>query len=98
MVEVKERLKVIEELLTEQNLLRKEVLTVNEAAVYMDLSKPTLYKLTSKNKIPFYKPTMGKIYFRREELKSYMLSGRQSTEQELSDNAVQFLTKRGRAV
>ena len=94
---VTERLKVIEKLLKEQNLLKKEVLTVDEAAVYMNLSKPTLYKLTSEKKISYYKP-YGKVYFKRSDCENYMLSNRQSSYQELEDNTVRFLTKRGRVV
>ena len=46
----------------------KEVLTSDEAAVYMGVSKSYLYKLTMRKQIPHYKP-MGKMcYFNRAEL------------------------------
>lgn len=46
----------------------KEVLTSDEAARYMGISKSYLYKLTMRAEIPHYKP-MGKIcYFNRVEL------------------------------
>lgn len=96
MDDILKRLKVIEERLSESILQRKEVLTVEEAVKYMGISKPTLYKLTSERKIPFYKPTEGKNYFKRTELNEWLLSNKQLSGQEIESNAVQFLTQRGR--
>jgi len=46
----------------------KEVLTSDEAARYMGISKSYLYKLTMRGEIPHFKP-MGKMcYFNRVEL------------------------------
>ena len=58
-----ERLESIERLLSEQNLLKKEVLNLVEAASYLDISHSHLYKLTSTGTIPCYKPNGKKIYF-----------------------------------
>lgn len=50
----------------------KEVLTADEAAKYMGVSKSYLYKLTCKQEIPHYKP-MGKMcYFNRQELEAWL--------------------------
>lgn len=50
----------------------KEVLTSDEAARYMGLSKRYLYKLTMRKQIPHYKP-MGKMcYFNRKELEKWL--------------------------
>jgi excisionase family DNA binding protein len=50
----------------------KEVLTADEAAKYMGVSKSYLYKLTGKKEIPHYKP-MGKMcYFNRKELEAWL--------------------------
>ena len=50
----------------------KEVLTSDEAARYMGISKSYLYKLTMLRKIPHYKP-MGKMcYFNRMELEQWL--------------------------
>lgn len=46
----------------------KEVLTSNEAAVYLGMESSYLYKLTCRRKIPFYKPNDGRIYFKKAEL------------------------------
>ena len=54
----------------------KEVLTSDEAAAYMGISKSYLYKLTMKQAIPHYKP-MGKMcYFNRKELESWLQSNK----------------------
>lgn len=52
----------------------KEFLTFKEALELLNVSKSTLYKLTSSKKIPFYKPK-GKIYFKREQLVEYIEKG-----------------------
>lgn len=46
----------------------KEVLTSNEAAIYLGMESSYLYKLTCQKKIPFYKPNDGRIYFKKAEL------------------------------
>ncbi len=48
--------------------MSKEILTTSEAAMYLGFKIGYLYKLTSENKIPFYKPNGGCIYFCKQEL------------------------------
>ena len=48
--------------------MSKEILTTSEAAMYLGFKIGYLYKLTSENKIPFYKPNGGCIYFSKQEL------------------------------
>lgn len=57
--------------------LLKEVMSFNEAASYLDVSKSLLYKLTSSRKIRFYKPNRGKLYFKRIDLDNWMLQNEQ---------------------
>lgn len=65
----------------------KEVLTSDEAAAYMGISKSYLYKLTMKQLIPHYKP-MGKMcYFNRKELESWLQSNRVAVVEESDINA-----------
>lgn len=73
----------------------KEVLTSNEAARYLGISKSYLYKLTMGQKIPHYKP-MGKMcYFNRLELEGWLQSNRVATEAELSQQAQTFCMRKG---
>ena len=44
------------------------MLTTEEAAKYLGVTKGYLYKLTMQKKIPYYKPFGNKNYFRREDL------------------------------
>lgn len=46
----------------------KEMLTIGEAAEYLQVSKSTVYKLTSTHQIPFYKPNGKMIYIHRQDL------------------------------
>lgn len=74
----------------------KEVLTSDEAAKYMGISKSYLYKLTMKGEIPHYKP-MGKMcYFNRTELEQWLQSNRVATSTEIADRANRYCMKGGR--
>ena len=65
----------------------KEVLTVDEAARYMGVSKSYLYKLTMQGKVPFSKPLGKMCYFNRMELEAWLMSNRVATADEISDRA-----------
>lgn len=71
----------------------KEVLTSDEAARYMGISKSYLYKLTMRREIPHYKP-MGKVcYFNRKELEGFLQGNRISTAAEISGKAQSYCMK-----
>ncbi len=73
----------------------KEVLTSDEAAKYMGISKSYLYKLTMTQQIPHYKP-MGKMcYFNRLELESWLQSNRVATANEIEQQAQNYCMKKG---
>lgn len=73
----------------EEHLLvvNKEVLTSNEAASYMGVSKSYLYKMTMERQIPHYKPMGKMMYFNRQELEQWLLRNRVSTQEELEEKA-----------
>lgn len=87
-----DRLQRIENLL----VLNKSVLNMHEAALLTGLSLSHLYKLTSTNGIPCYKPTGKAIYFNREELEAWMLRGRKATAEEIDAAACTHVTLNGR--
>lgn len=68
----------------------KEVLTLEECAVYTGYSKNHIYKLTSQRAIPFYKPRGGHILFKKSEVDEWLLQGRQSTNREISSKATTY--------
>ena len=59
-----------------------EVLTITQAADFLDLTTQTVYGLVSARKIPFSKPTGSRLYFSRLELIEWLKSNRTATVQE----------------
>jgi excisionase family DNA binding protein len=79
--------------------MNKKVLTFEEAAEYMGMSKSCLYKMTSQKIVPHYKPNGKMIFFDREELETYLLSVRVKTQTEIEEEASTYVVtgKHGRA-
>lgn len=91
-----EDLKQVADLITANTIFcTKEVLTSDEAAKYMGVSKSYLYKLTMRQQIPHFKP-MGKMcYFNRLELENWLQSNRVATADELNLRAQNYCNKKG---
>lgn len=88
---VQKELKEIKQFIKEQNILRKEILTLDEVSLYLGQSKSSIYKLTSRREIPFYSPG-GKIkYFRKSELEQWIFSSKVSTIEEFESEANDYL-------
>lgn len=73
----------------------KEVLTSDEAARYMGISKSYLYKLTMRNEIPHFKPLGKMCYFNRMEIEQWLQSNRVATNDELNQQAQIYCLKGG---
>ena len=71
---IMQKLERIESLLEEQVLLKKEVLDFNDACQYLKLSSSHMYKLTSSQSIPHFRPNGKKLYFKRSELNDWLLN------------------------
>ena len=93
---MEEELKQVADLIT-ANIIgtTKEVLTSDEAARYMGISKSHLYKMTMQQKIPHYKPTGKMCYFNRQELEGWLQSNRVATNDELEQQAQAYCMKKG---
>lgn len=93
-----DKLTSIEELLSKQNLFKKEVLDLGEACQYLNVSASYIYKLTHTDRISHYIPTGKKIFFKRCELDEFILSNRQSSGAEIEKAATDYVTssRRGR--
>lgn len=78
----KDFLKEVADMVTANTIFcTKEVLTSEEAAKYMGISRSYLYKLTMNQKIPHFKP-MGKMcYFNRLELEQWLQNNRVETDE-----------------
>lgn len=90
-----EELKQVADLVTANTIFcTKEVLTSDEAAKYMGISKSYLYKLTMRQQIPHYKP-MGKMcYFNRLELEQWLQNNRIATDSEIGQKAQAYCMKK----
>ena len=93
---MQEELKQVADLITANTIFcTKEVLTSDEAAKYLGVSKSCLYKWTMTRQIPHYKSPTGKIcFFNRQEVEAWMQSNRVATDAELERQA-QKLSKKG---
>jgi excisionase family DNA binding protein len=89
---------VVADLITAKTIFcTKEVLTTDEAARYMGISKSYLYKLTMRGEIPHYKP-MGKMcYFNRVEIEQWLQQNPVATSTEIADRANLYCMKGGKA-
>lgn len=72
----------------------KEILSVKEACLYMDISQSYIYKLTHGKILPYSCPNGKKIYFRKEDLNNWMMQNHQFSKNEVKAIATNFLTQR----
>lgn len=77
-------------------LATKKVLSFEEAVQFTGLSKSYLYKLTSQQRIPHYKPSGKLIYFERNELERWLIQNRVSTTDEIESKVQSYCMKGGR--
>ena len=82
------RIEVLENILKDA----KQVLTLEEAALFMGISKSSLYKMTHKHELPFFRPNGKLIYFEKAELLKWMRQNRVMTEAETKEAATEHIT------
>lgn len=82
---------------TQEELTTKQVLTSDEAAKYMGVSKSYLYKLTMRHEIPHYKPRGKMCYFNRQELEQWLQRNRVVTADEIEAKAQAYCMRKGGA-
>ena len=95
--EMQEELQQVANLITANTIFTtKEILTSDEVAKYMGISKSYLYKLTMSRKIPHFKP-MGKMcYFNRLELEQWLQGNRIAIEDDIKSDALNYCQKGGK--
>mgnify|MGYP001383489812 FL=1 len=71
-IELQKELEQIKTLL----LSKKNVLNINELSDYTGYSKSYIYKLTSRNAIPYFKPSGKAIFFDRMEIDVWLLKNK----------------------
>ena len=85
-----QRLERIEQLLLNQ----KTVMTLEEACLYCNFSKSYMYKLTSGQRIPHFKPQNKAIFFKKTELDDWLLKNRVATLDEIEQKASDYITRK----
>lgn len=70
--ELQKRMDAVEDILDNA----KEVLSVEEAARFMDIARSSLYKMTSDRSIPFYRPNGKMIYFEKADILEWIRKNR----------------------
>jgi excisionase family DNA binding protein len=97
-IDMQEELKQVADLLTANTIFcTKEVLTSDEAARYLGVSKSCLYKWTMSRQIPHFKSPTGKMcFFNRKEVEAWMQSTRVATDEELEQQAQKMAKKGGK--
>jgi excisionase family DNA binding protein len=85
---------IIEKLNAIESLLKKQadqILTFRQAAEYIDVSRSYLYKLTSLNRIPFFKPEGKRLYFSKAELDTWIKRNPVKTATEIEQQADDYI-------
>lgn len=83
------RIEALENILHEA----KQVLTLEEASIYMGISKSSLYKMTHRHELPFYRPNGKFIYFEKAELLKWMRQNRNRSEIETNEEAARHMNE-----
>lgn len=73
----------------------EQLLTIQEAAKFLNLSVPTIYSKVSKGELPVMKRGK-KLHFSNIELMQYLKDGRKLTNSEIADEAQNYLSKKQR--
>lgn len=74
----------------------KQVLTAQEAAVYIGVGYDRIRALVAQREIPHYKGPGGRSFFKKSELDEWMMGERVLTNRELELKASTFLMARRR--
>jgi excisionase family DNA binding protein len=93
-----EELREVADLITANTIFcTKEVLTSEECAKYLGISRSGLYKLTMTRQIPHFKSPTGKMcFFNRKEIEAWLQSNRVATDAELEQQAQKMAKKGGK--
>jgi excisionase family DNA binding protein len=82
LTELMQRMDRLEQMMGQNNLMKKDILNAPEATQFLGIKRSTLYKLTSTKVISFFK--RGKmLYFKRAELEKYLTEIRVISNREL---------------
>jgi len=69
----------------------EKLLTIQEAAEFLNLTVPTMYSKVSKKELPVMKRSK-RLYFSRTELLNYLKDGRKKSNAEIEQEAKAYLS------
>ena len=69
-------------------LSKKTVLNIRDLCDYTGYSMSYIYKLTSQNKIPYFKPSGKMVFFEREEIDSWLLGNKQEVKEQSNGRTI----------
>ena len=75
--------------------LPEQLLTIQEAANFLNLTIATMYTKVSRNEIPVMKRSK-RLYFSRTELLEYIKGGRKKSNADIAEEADTYLSTRNR--
>ena len=100
--EIKEILEAYKSLSARVEILEqqagKTTLLIGDVATMTGMSKSHIYKLTSANQIPHYKPNGKHLYFDRAEVEAWMKRGRVQTNAEAAQMATMYNVRKSLGV
>jgi len=89
---IHEKLKKIEELIKTQLIQRKELMTTEEVAMYLGMSKSSIYKLIEEGKIPHHSPEgVRRKYFKKSEIDQWIADSVVMSQEEAMNEVDFFL-------
>jgi excisionase family DNA binding protein len=97
--QLNQRLENIEKLLIQKNQQHQtepaeQLLTIQEAAEFLNLTVPTLYSKVSKGELPVMKRSK-RLYFSSIELVQYLKQGRKKSNSDIEAEVKEYLKKKG---
>lgn len=75
----------------------EQLLTIQEAAQFLNLTVPTIYGKVSKGELPVMKRSK-RLYFSRTELMEYLKEGRKKPNAEIEQEAETYLSNNKKAL
>ncbi len=84
----------LKNLLQLNQLHNKEFFSVEDTALYLNVSKSYLYKLTSRKEIPFYSPGGKKIYFKKIEIDEWITKSKVESIQDTQTEVELYLSRK----
>ena len=66
----------------EKSEIKKVFLSVRDASILLGAKENYVYQLIHKKKIPYYKPSGGRVFFRQSELEEFLSRNRHAADYE----------------